>query len=315
MKNKLNIRGRLLGAVAIVAASFIGATPITAFAGGPDCTCEHKCTADKIDPDCELCKYDYTMCEGEDPVETEPEEPTEPEEEKWGPLTPDGNMTLVDDYGGINVDITRAERNALNGMVASKKRDLQSKAGENMVSQHVLDMMEEEYHLNEFGPETKLNGLQAVGFGWLQYDSVYNCCERDIDVVAALFKKISEDIKEEAVFYTDQTGVPDLKDSRRAINLDHVSEEDKVFLMEFLSPIMTTSYNNLTKEEFMDMALAFASSAYVASREGVDIFDNIEHSIFPLEAKQPYDIVAGTEGHLIDFQKNSTEIKNFLYAE
>ena len=223
--------------------------------------------------------------------------------------------TLIDDYGGVKVDVTRAERNALNGMVASKKRDLQSKAGENMVSQHVLDMMEEEYHLNEFGPETKLNGLQAVGFGWLQYDSVYNCCERDIDVVAALFKKISEDIKEEAVFYTDQTGVPDLKDSRRAINLDHVSEEDKVFLMEFLSPIMTTSYNNLTKEEFMDMALAFASSAYVASREGVDIFDNIEHSIFPLEAKQPYDIVAGTEGHLIDYQKNSTEMKNFLYAE
>ena len=101
MKNKLNIRGRLLGAVAIVAASFIGATPITAFAGGPDCTCEHKCTADKIDPDCELCKYDYTMCEGKDPEETEPEEPTEPEEEKWGPLTPDGNMTLVDDYGSL----------------------------------------------------------------------------------------------------------------------------------------------------------------------------------------------------------------------
>ena len=101
MKNKLNIRGRLLGAVAIVAASFIGATPITAFAGGPDCTCEHKCTTDNIDPDCELCKYDYTMCEGEDPVETEPEEPTEPEEEKWGPLTPDGNMTLVDDYGTL----------------------------------------------------------------------------------------------------------------------------------------------------------------------------------------------------------------------
>ncbi len=101
MKNKLNIRGRLLGAVAIVAASFIGATPITAFAGGPDCTCEHKCTADNIDPDCELCKYDYTMCEGKDPEETEPEEPTEPEEEKWGPLTPDCNMTLVDDYGSL----------------------------------------------------------------------------------------------------------------------------------------------------------------------------------------------------------------------
>ena len=31
--------------------------------------------------------------------------------------------TLIDDYGGVTVDITRAERNALNGMVASKRRD------------------------------------------------------------------------------------------------------------------------------------------------------------------------------------------------
>ena len=175
--------------------------------------------------------------------------------------------------------------------------------------------MEKDYHLSEFGPETKLNGLQAVWFGWLQYDSVYNCCEREIDVVAALFKKISEDISEETVFYTDQTGTPDTSESRRAINLDHVTEDDRAFLMEFLSPITTTSYNNLTKEEFMDMALAFARSAYLASREGVNIFDNIEHSIFPLEAKEPYDIVAGTEGHLIDYQKNSTEMKLFLYSE
>ncbi len=222
--------------------------------------------------------------------------------------------TLIDDYGGVKVDVTRAERNALNGMVASKKRELQSKAGENMVSQHVLDMMEKEYHLTEFGPETKLNGLQAVGFGWLQYDSVYNCCEREIDVVAALFKKISEDISEEAVFYTDKTWEPDTTESRRAINLDHVTEDDRTFLMEFLSPIIQTSFNNMSKEEFMDMALAFARSAYMASREGVDIFDNIEHSVFPLEAKQPYDIVAGTEGHLIDYQQNSTEMKNFLYG-
>lgn len=41
------------------------------------------------------------MCEGKDPEETEPEEPIETEEEKWGPLTPDGNMTLVDDYESL----------------------------------------------------------------------------------------------------------------------------------------------------------------------------------------------------------------------
>lgn len=97
-KTKLNIRGKILGAVAFAAALFIGAMPITAFAGGHECTCETKCTEDCIDPDCELCKIDYTLCCGEDPEEAEPEEKPE---EKWGPLTPDGNMTLVDDYGSI----------------------------------------------------------------------------------------------------------------------------------------------------------------------------------------------------------------------
>ena len=95
---KLNIRAKVLGAVAIASALFIGAAPITAFAGGHECICETKCTEDCINPDCELCKIDYTLCCGADPTEAEPEE--EPEE-KWGPLTPDGNMTLVDDYGSL----------------------------------------------------------------------------------------------------------------------------------------------------------------------------------------------------------------------
>ncbi len=51
--------------------------PITAFAGGHECICETKCTEDCINPDCELCKIDYTLCCGEDPAEAEPEE--EPE--------------------------------------------------------------------------------------------------------------------------------------------------------------------------------------------------------------------------------------------
>lgn len=103
IKNKIQVR--LISAVMIVTAFLFGATPITAFAGGYECTCEHKCTDDCIDPDCELCKIDYTLCCGDEETEdteaaTEEttETPEEPEEE-WGPLTPDGNMTLVDDYG------------------------------------------------------------------------------------------------------------------------------------------------------------------------------------------------------------------------
>lgn len=221
--------------------------------------------------------------------------------------------TLIDAYGGVDVDVTRAERNALNGMVASKTRDLQSRAGQNILSQHVLDMLEDEYHLTEFGPQTHLNGLQAVGFGWLQYDSVYNCCEREIDVVAALFHKISIDILEDTAFYTDKTGPPDDSETRRIINLDNISEDDRKYLTEYLSPITQTSYNNLSEQEFMDMAIALARSAYLASREGVDIFENMDHAILPLEVKNPYDHVAGIEGHLIDYTKNSTEMKLFLF--
>lgn len=101
IKNKIQVR--LISAVMIVTAFLFGATPITAFAGGYECTCEHKCTDDCIDPDCELCKIDYTLCcgdeETEEPTPTENPEPVEEPEEEWGPLTPDGNMTLVDDYG------------------------------------------------------------------------------------------------------------------------------------------------------------------------------------------------------------------------
>ena len=221
--------------------------------------------------------------------------------------------TLIDTYGGVNVDVSRAERNALNGMVASKTRDLQSRAGQNILSQYFLDKMEGEYHLNEFGPDTHLNGLQAVGYGWLQYDSVYNCCEREIEVVAALFQKISMDIHKQTAFYTDQTGSPDAEENRRTINLDNITEDDREFLTQFLSPIIQTSYNNLTKEEFMDMAIALARSAYMASREGVDIFENMDHTVFPLEVNNPYDNVAGTEGHLVDYNKNGIEMKMFLY--
>ena len=73
----------------------IGATmaPMTVFAGGAEteCICETKCDEDHINKDCEICSYDYTYCEGEEVKE----------EEHWGPLTPDGNMNLVDDYGSI----------------------------------------------------------------------------------------------------------------------------------------------------------------------------------------------------------------------
>ena len=114
-RTKLNIKMRLFGAVTVVAASLFGTTPILAHAGGYECTCEEKCTDDHINEECELCKINHELCCGAEPEESaDTEEPVaegteeteetvsdnsaEPEEH-YGPLTPDGNMTLVDDYG------------------------------------------------------------------------------------------------------------------------------------------------------------------------------------------------------------------------
>jgi len=99
MKNSIrkNMKMKLAGVMTAASILLIGVTPMTAFAQVPECTCETKCTEDCVDPDCEICKEDISLCEG---TEAEPVE--EPEtQEIYGPLTPDGNLSLVDDYGTI----------------------------------------------------------------------------------------------------------------------------------------------------------------------------------------------------------------------
>ena len=85
------VSGVLVGMTALV-----GFAPLPVFAQGKEaeCICEEKCTEDCINEDCEVCIYDYHYCEGK-------EAEKEPEEESYGPLTPDGNMNLVDDYGSF----------------------------------------------------------------------------------------------------------------------------------------------------------------------------------------------------------------------
>ena len=86
--------------------------PMTAFAQVPEeeaqvCICETKCDEEHINPECPVCSYDYAYCEGKEPEVTETEDATETdaekEEEPMGPLTPDGNLELVDDYGSLEV--------------------------------------------------------------------------------------------------------------------------------------------------------------------------------------------------------------------
>ncbi len=121
-KIKLNIVLIITGAAAIVAAFLFGLMPIKAQAGGYECTCTHKCTKNNVNCDCPLCKLDHTLCWAEETDEDpkagktatalpdEPVIPTEnhkdtvkslPEEkeDEYGPLTPSGNMAIIDDYG------------------------------------------------------------------------------------------------------------------------------------------------------------------------------------------------------------------------
>lgn len=153
---------------------------------------------------------------------------------------------LIDSYGGVNVDISRAERNALNGMVASKKENIKAMADTGLLSQVLVEMLAQEYYLSDYGPDTHLNGLQAVGFGWLQYDSVYNCCQREIKVVGNLFHSVGKAVSDKVIFYTNASGLPEGQNGKRAINLDDITLDDMAFLRREVDPIFTMSYNNLT---------------------------------------------------------------------
>lgn len=221
---------------------------------------------------------------------------------------------LIDNYGGVSVDITRAERNALNGMVASKKENIQSMKDSGLLIQLLVELLADEYYLNEYGPDTHLNGLQAVAYGWLQYDSVYNCCVREARVIGDLFHSVGDTVSNEVVFYNDKSGVPEGLKGRRAINLDNVTEADMDYLRHRMDPIFRMSYNNLTEDEISIISLALVNAAYQAARQGQNIFESIEYGIFPLEAKEPYVNIAGIKGHDIDKQANSEAMKDFLFG-
>lgn len=96
-KLKKMIAAMLMGGITIAVTAVAGMTTITVFAQSKEaeCTCEKLCMQDSVNEDCDVCIYDYSVCEGA--AEETPEE----EAETYGPLTPDGNMDLVDDYGSL----------------------------------------------------------------------------------------------------------------------------------------------------------------------------------------------------------------------
>lgn len=222
---------------------------------------------------------------------------------------------LIDSYGGVDVDITRAERNALNGMVATKKNNIQTMADMGLIEQLMVEALVREYYLDGWGEQTHLNGLQAVAFGWLQYDSIYNCCLREGKVIADLFDSVSNLINNQVVFYSSLSVKPESVDDRRIINLDDPTDEDIEFLYRMVSPIFDKTYHNLEKDDIIRISLTLGRAAYLASRQGINVFENVVVDILPLEAHDPYDIIAGVEGHIVDFEANAAAISEFLYGE
>ena len=104
MNNLKNvIAARIMGGLVIGMTAVAGVAPVTVFAQSQEaeCICEEKCSQDSINEECAVCLYDYNVCQGVDAHAEGSEECTETAEESYGPLTPDGNMNLVDDYGSI----------------------------------------------------------------------------------------------------------------------------------------------------------------------------------------------------------------------
>ena len=105
---KISVTKRLAGMVIAGGTAIFTMMPMTAFAQVHEeeaqvCICETKCDEENINPECPVCSYDYVYCEGREPEVEETTEEEAVEEEPMGPLTPDGNLELVDDYGSIEV--------------------------------------------------------------------------------------------------------------------------------------------------------------------------------------------------------------------
>ncbi len=94
IKVKKAVAAKITGVLLLASTVLAGIMPIPVFAQSKEavCICEEKCTDESVNEDCEVCVYDHNFCEGEE---------AETVEENYGPLTPDGNMNLVDDYGSL----------------------------------------------------------------------------------------------------------------------------------------------------------------------------------------------------------------------
>ena len=94
----MRTRLRLFPIVIFLAVAFhLFFVSLTAHAAGNEdvvcCTCDEKCSEGHVNCECEVCNYDSSFCQATDPLIVRTDEAQ--------PLTPSGNLELVDDYGSI----------------------------------------------------------------------------------------------------------------------------------------------------------------------------------------------------------------------
>ncbi len=219
--------------------------------------------------------------------------------------------SLIDVYGGITADVTRAERNALNGMVGSKVGRAEEELANLELDTSEISEVFNAQTLEEYGPSTHLSGMQAVGYGWLQYDSVANCCLREVEVISQLFTQMYNHVNNNVVLYNEKRPLAASELERRSINTDNFSEEDRDFLYELLSPLFDKSANNLTRDQIDSILQTILKTAELDG----PLFENVKPGLLPFEWNKPKTSIGGIEGVQIDFDLNREALVAFLYDE
>lgn len=220
---------------------------------------------------------------------------------------------VIDTFGGVQANITRPERNALNGMVASKAENILTALTSIELDETQFQALVGQYYLSEYGPNTRVSGLQAVGYGWLQYDSIANCCSRQLEVIAELFFQMQRYIEQRTYFYRGDEKPGESAAGKRAVSLDAISVDDHEFLMNLVSPVFDNSYHNLTDEQIWGIIETILYTAYSDEQQKESAYSTVQMAILPLEYENERMRIGGIGGLVVDYEANRDEIEKFLY--
>ncbi len=221
---------------------------------------------------------------------------------------------LIDDFGGVKVDVTRGERNALNGMVASKVKSAQTALSSLELDENMYQNLLETNFLADFGVDTHLNGLQAVGYGWLQYDTVYNCCQRELAVITSLFEMMRDYLVERVQLYSGSEAPEDGDPTKRQINKDNITDEDRAYVLQLLSPLVDRSFNNLSREQIDGIIETILRSTDDERALFPLVIINTLPEVSPLSGGEPpTTMIGGVNGIVVDLDAARLFVNTFLF--